>query len=45
MNGIELLNNLVDELNKARDLLLMHLNGEEIPKESAQELFFWKWKK
>ena len=39
MNGIDLINNLVDELNRARDLLKLQIDGVAIPETTAEELF------
>ena len=39
MNGIDLINNLVDELNRARDLLKLQIDGVAIPETTTEELF------
>lgn len=39
MNGIDLMNNLIDELNRARDFLKLQMDGVEIPETTAEELF------
>lgn len=38
MNGIDLINNLIDELGRAKDLLRLYVNGTEVPETTSEEL-------
>ncbi len=38
MNGSDLINNIIDELERSRDLLQLYRNGIEVPKTTSEEL-------
>lgn len=40
MNGIDLMNNLIDELNRARDLLKQQIDGIAMPETTEVEELF-----
>lgn len=38
MNGTDLINNLIDELNRAKDLLKLYVDGIEVTETTSEEL-------
>ena len=38
MNGSDLMDNLIDELERARGLLQLYVNGIEVPETTSEEL-------
>lgn len=38
MNGNDLINNLIDELERTKGLLQLYINGIEVPKTTSEEL-------
>lgn len=38
MSGTDLVNNLIDELGRARSLLQLYVNGIEVPETTSEEL-------
>ena len=38
MNGKDLISNLIDELNRARELLRLYVDGVEVPETTSEEL-------
>lgn len=38
MNGTDLINNLIDELNRAKDLLELYVDGIEVAETTSEEL-------
>ena len=38
MNGTDLINNLIDELNRSKDLLELYVDGIEVAETTSEEL-------